>query len=95
MIIQIIRYQTQLSFQEVNKHFLERSGLYRKIPGLIQKYYVKLKDPGYYGGIYVWDSMESLQAFNESDLKASIAKAYKATEPPEVEIMDLLLQLRE
>ena len=73
----------------------ERAPEFRALPGLLQKYYVKLKEEGHYGGIYVWDSPESLIAFKESDLAKSIPQAYEVAEPPIVDIMNILFQLRE
>ena len=65
------------------------------LPGLLQKYYVKMDTPGQYGGIYVWDSRESLLAFRQSDLAASIPEAYEVVEAPDIEILDILFKLRE
>lgn len=95
MIIQIIKFETALSADEVIAIAEERIDRFRALPGLIQKYYVKLEESNRYGGIYVWDSMESLAAYRESELAASIPAAYKVTSPPTVEILDALFQLRE
>lgn len=56
---------------------------------------MKLEGPNHYGGIYVWDSVESLSAYRESDLAASIPAAYKIRGKPTVEILDAVFQLRE
>lgn len=94
MVIQFFRVRTPLSEDEVMAIAQERAHEFRKVPGLIQKYYVKL-EPDQYGGIYVWDSRESLAAYRDSELRASIQAAYKALEPPRVEVFDMLFQLRE
>lgn len=73
---------------------MDRIEAFRMLPGLRQKYYVRLDQPNHYGGIYVWDSMESLSAYRESDLAASIPEAYKVIGKPTVEIMDAVVQLR-
>ena len=54
-----------------------------------------MKEPDAYGGIYLWDSVESLKAFRESDLAASIPEAYEITEAPNIEMMDVLFKLRD
>ena len=95
MIIQIIKFETSLSEDEVVATANERADRFRALPGLIQKYYVKLGQPDQYGGVYIWDSMESLAAYRASDLAASIPAAYKVTGPPTIEILDSLFQLRE
>ena len=95
MIIQIIKFESALSEDEVMAVAKGRIEQFRALPGLIQKYYVKLGQPNHYGGVYVWDSMESLSAYRESELAASIPAAYKVMGSPTVEILDTLFQLRE
>ena len=95
MIIQTVKFETTLSEDEVLEIAKERADQFRSIPGLLQKYYVKLDEANQYGGVYLWDTMESLSSFRESELAASIPAAYKVTGPPVVEILDTLFQLRE
>ena len=95
MIIQIIKFQSELSEDEVLAVAEERVGQFRALPGLLQKYYVKLDQPNYYGGVYVWDSMDSLSAFRQTELAASIPAAYKVVGAPSIEILNTLFQLRE
>jgi len=95
MIIQIIRFESELSEDDIIITAKQRIGKFRTIPGLIQKYYVKLEQPNQYGGIYIWDSMESLTAFRASDLAASIPTAYKIKGTPRVEILNGLFPLRD
>ena len=95
MIIQIIRLKTNLSEEELLRRAKEREPQFKAIPGLLQKYYVKLDQSGEYGGIYVWDSPESLKSYRESDLAASIPEAYEIVEAPNIEILNVLFKLRE
>ena len=95
MIIQIIKLKSKLPEEELIKRAKEREPQFMDIPGLLQKYYVKLDQAGGYGGVYVWDSAESLQAYRESDLASGIPKAYEIIEKPNVEILDVLFKLRE
>ena len=76
-IMQIVRAKTELPEEEFLRIAKEREPQFEAIPGLIQKYYIKTKTPGEYGGVYIWDSMESLNKYKESDLAATIGKAYK------------------
>ena len=94
MIIQIIKLKSDLPQESLLEKARERAPQFEAIPGLIQKYYVKSAQPGQFAGIYVWDSMESIQAFRESDLAKSIPQAYEITEAPNIEVMDILFQLR-
>jgi heme-degrading monooxygenase HmoA len=94
-IMQIVRAKTELSEEEFLRIAREREPQFKAIPGLLQKYYIKTKNQGEYGGVYIWDSMESLNKYKESELAATIGKAYKTIEPPSVEIVDILFVLRE
>lgn len=95
MIIQIVKFESALSEEEVMATAKERAAQFKAMPGLLQKYYVKVGQPNQYGGIYIWDSMESLNSYRESYLAASIPEAYKVLGQPTVEIFDTLFQLRE
>ena len=94
MILQYVKLRTALSEDELLEIAHERAPQFRAIEGLVQKYYVRRDAPGEFGGVYIWDSAESLAAFRESDLARSIAEAYQVTEPPEVEISEVLFPLR-
>ena len=93
MIVQIIKLKSGLTEDELLRTAKEREPGFKAIPGVLQKYYVKLGQAGQYGGIYIWDSKESLQDFQQSELAASIPQAYKVTEAPNIEIFDILFQL--
>ncbi|KFB01344.1 hypothetical protein IA57_05825 [Mangrovimonas yunxiaonensis] len=86
--------KSKLPEEDILDRANERKPEFEAIPGLLQKYYVKMAGEGNYGGIYVWDNKESLIAFKASDLAKSIPQAYKVVEAPNVEIMDILFQLR-
>ncbi len=95
MFIQVIKLKSSLPEEELLSRAKKREPQFKAIPGLLQKYYVKLGQPGQYGGVYIWDSPDSLKAYQASDLASSIPKAYEITEAPNIEIMDILFQLRD
>jgi len=95
MVIQMVKFESELSEEAVLAVANERIERFRALSGLIQKYYVKLPEPNWYGGVYVWDSMASLLAYRESDLASSIPTAYKVKGVPTVEVLDCLMELRE
>jgi heme-degrading monooxygenase HmoA len=94
LIIQIVRFESALSEEAVVAVARDRMGEFLALPGLIQTYYVRLSEPNSYGGVYVWDSMESLSAYRQSELAASVPAAYKVKGAPTFEIVDALFQLR-
>ena len=95
MIMQIVRLKTDLSEDELQSIAMERADQFRAVPGLVQKYYVRRQGQGEYAGVYLWDSMESLSAFRDSELAKSIPEAYQVSEPLDIEIGEVLFPLRD
>lgn len=95
MIVQFVSFESALPEAKVREVAMNRIEEFRALPGLLQKTYVKLPEPNRYGGIYLWDSVESMKAFRESQLAATIPSAYKVVGAPKIEIMDTLFLLRE
>ena len=93
-IMLIVRgLKSELSRNEFERRYKERLPQFRKVKGLIQKYYSYDETTGEWAGIYLWDSEASLLQYLESDLRKSIPAAYELTEPPRVErfpIVDVL-----
>lgn len=95
MIMQIVNLKSALPQDELLKRAHERAPQFRAIPGLLQKYYMNRPGDGEYAGVYIWDSIEALASFRESDLAKSIPAAYEVSEPPVIEIGEILFPLRE
>ena len=95
MIIQIVKLKSNLPEEELLRRAREREPQFKAITGLLQKYYVKLPGDGGYGGIYIWDSPESLKSYRESELASSIPEAYEIIAPPNIELLNVLFTLRE
>lgn len=91
----IVRGKTELSEAEMERKMKERAPQFQKLSGLIQKYYIKTKNPGEFGGVYIWDTMESFNEYKESDLVKTIAAAYQLTETPSTELIDIIYELRD
>lgn len=93
-ILLIVRgLKSKLSYDEAERRCQERMPEFRKLPGLVQKYYSYDESTQEWAGIYLWDSEESLAAYLESDLRKTIPSAYELTEPPRIErypIVDVL-----
>jgi heme-degrading monooxygenase HmoA len=75
MIIRLVKFKSALSDSEVLKLYDERAPQYREMPGLLQKYYIKDRQTGEHGAVYLWDSMESMMAFQQSQLSRNIPEA--------------------
>lgn len=94
MIIQFVKFKSELSQDQAEKVMKERAPQFRAIPGLIQKFYGVEKDTGELTGIYFWDSEESIQEFRKSELARTIPVAYKAASAPQIELFDVIDTLR-
>lgn len=94
MIIQFVKFKSELSQDQAEKVMKERAPQYRTIPGLIQKFYGVEKDTGELTGIYFWDSEDSIREFKQSELARTIPTAYKAASTPRIEFFDVALTLR-
>ena len=94
-IVLMVKFKSALSIEEAKERYRERMPEFRELPGLLQKYYVHEPATGEVGGIYIWDSEESLQGYLRSDLRESIPEAYRVVGPPRIEkfqVMDRLFE---
>jgi hypothetical protein len=93
-LVVLVRFKSSLSFDEVMAIANERADEFRALTGLQQKYYVQDPQTGEYGGLYMWDSPESFEAYRQSELRASIAEAYRAEGTPRVDVLRVVMPLR-
>lgn len=93
--ILLVKFKTALSEEELMQVVHARVDEFRALTGLTQKYYVHDIETGEYGGLYLWDSAEALDEYRQSELRASIGAAYKTMGPPSVQVMDVIMPLRE
>jgi hypothetical protein len=92
MVIHFVRIKTRLAQEEVRRIMEERAPRFRKVPGLMQKYYGYEADSGAFCGCYIFDSEESRHAFLQSELARTIPTAYQAEEV-RVEAYEVLFPL--
>lgn len=90
----LVRFRTQLSLDDVMKIANERAPEFRALAGLQQKYYLHDAATGEIGGLYLWDSQEALAEYRDSELRASIARAYQAEGEPRIEVYSVVKTLR-
>lgn len=95
MYIQIVKFKTSLTKDEVIAAAEPRMDDFRALPGLIQKYYYQTEEPGIYGGVYLWESLEAIKSYRQSELAATIPASYKIEGAPTFEILDVLFPLRD
>jgi len=93
MVIQIVKLRSGLSDADVRRVMEERAPSFRQVPGLQQKYFCRDGTTGEYGGIYVWDSEESMLKYRQSELARTTPGAYKLEGQPRIEMLDVLFPL--
>ena len=95
MIIQVVKFKSNLSEEELFKIVKERKSEFQKITALKQKYYFKDVMTGEYGGVYLWESKEAMQEFQQTELAKTIGAAYQISEKPKIEIYQVFMPLRD
>ncbi|WP_436640613.1 YdhR family protein [Microbaculum sp. FT89] len=94
-LIVFVKFKTSLSLDEVTAVANDRADEFRALSGLIQKYYVEDAVSGEYGGVYLWESPEAFDEYRQSELRASIGAAYRTIGEPRVEVLKVIMPLRQ
>jgi len=93
-VVMLVRFRSRLSADEIKRRYPERMPEFRQVPGLVQKYYIYDESANEWGGIYVWDSEESAEAYLTSDLRKSIPSTYEIEGVPRVDRLKVFDVLR-
>lgn len=94
MIVQIVRFKSAMSDEQVLETYESRAPRYRAMPGLVQKYYLKYPKTNEHGAVYVWESEGALRMFRESELARTIPTAYQVIGEARGETAEVVLLLR-
>lgn len=94
-LILLVRFRSPLSIEEVTQIAEERVPEFQALAGLQQKYYLRDAATGEYAGLYLWRSADDFSAYRDSELRASIAKAYQVESEPRIEVYQVMRTLRE
>lgn len=77
-------FESGMDYDEMWDVVDKRMPRFRKVPGLVQKVYLWDDEAEETSGLYLFEDETSLEAFMDSDLRASIADAYDVQGTPEV-----------
>lgn len=89
-----VKFKSALSYDEVMEVVDSRIDQFRALKGLQQKYYLHEPATGELSGVYIWESKEDFLAFRDSELRATIAKAYQTIGEPRIEVFSVIKPLR-
>ena len=93
MYLQVINFN--LSGINRSEYEAAAAGLtsaFAEFPGLIRKHWFSNDENNTFGGVYIWDSLESMEAYLESDLFAGVKgnPAFTNVSSKTFEVMDEL-----
>ncbi|MEO7766150.1 MAG: YdhR family protein [Ferruginibacter sp.] len=71
-----VRFESTYSSKELSQLFQQGLEDFRKVPGLIQKYYVSDENTGIVGGMYLFENKDARAAFWNSKLAKDIPARY-------------------
>lgn len=91
MVISVVRFKSALSDEEVQAKFETRADAYEHVPGLLEKLYLRYRETGEHGAVYVWESEDAFEAFRRSELGSSIPDAYRIEGTMETKLADVTL----
>ena len=69
---------TPVAREDMKRLSLGTAEKYRKIPGLLRKYYVRSEDGATVGGIYLWKNRTAAEALYTEDWRKTVQAAYGA-----------------
>ena len=94
MYIFVVKFHSELADSEMNQLLHQRLPSVSAVPGLLQKYYTREALTGDYVGIHVFDSVESLESYRDSELSHSLPVVYEVAKPPRLEVFEVMFKLR-
>ncbi len=92
--ILLVKFKSSLTLGEVVKVIDSRKENFSALKGLQQKYYLQEPSTKEYAGLYLWETQEDFDAYRDSELRKSIAKAYKTIGEPRIEVFNMVDVLR-
>lgn len=94
-LILLVKFTSSLTFDEVKKVVISRKEDFKALEGLQQKYYLQEPATQQFAGLYLWKSQEDFSSYRDSELRKTIASAYKTIGEPRIEVFNVIDTLRE
>lgn len=94
IILQVL-FRTNMAVEEALTKVEESKEVFRRVPGLQQKYYIWDPVTGEMGGVYVFDSRESLERFRASGISQKALQSFNPLGPPAIRVFEIATALFE
>lgn len=94
IVLQVL-FRTDMAGDDALQKVEETKDVFRRVPGLQQKYYVRDPATGEMGGVYVFDSRESLERFRASGISQKALRSFKLVGPPAIRVFEIATALFE
>lgn len=80
MITTVVQFHmpAPISLDEARQRFEGSAPKYRKLPGLIRKYYIRSEDGMTAGGIYLWESRAAAETAYAGEWRERVMQLYGA-----------------
>lgn len=78
-------YRSRLPENRVLELYGERAGRYRAAPGLVEKHYLHDAATHRYGGVYLWETREAMEAYWTPERLADLKETYAMEGEPRIE----------
>lgn len=93
-VLLLVKFKSALDPKELERRYKQRLPEFQALPGLLQKYYLYDPSSDEWGGLYLWDSQESFDAYLQSDLRRSIPEVYEIVGEPRIVTAGVVEALR-
>lgn len=84
-----VRFRSGKSLAEVRAMSEASVPMFRQLPGLLEKYYVKNPENGEVGGVYLFESLEQLEAYVAGPVMAAMPERFAMLEAPRLEVLEV------
>ena len=85
--ILVTSISTNLSEREIFNIVKSRENYFKKVHGLIRKFWTRDEKTGIYHGIFEFESKQHLEDYLKTDFANSVSNVYKTKEPVKLQVL--------
>lgn len=84
-----VRFHSEKPLAEIQAMSEASRSAFRQVPGLQEKFYVRNEESGEVGGVYLFDSLEHLEAYVSGPIMQAMPERFAMRDEPRLEILDV------